>query len=441
MKVKRISVKNVGPIADTCIELDKPLILFYGQLCQGKTTLLNAVKWVFGGSYPSDIIRHGQAEASVTLEFENGTITREWYRGKDGYTKDRPIAFIKDGKEIKRPVDEIKKFLNPYLLDNEFFKSKNELERKKYLLEIFAVDTSELDYESIVAEGDAKDLRAKIKAYGVIDTTEVKLLDMDDAAAKLADMQANAIKARNLHAEKTREIQNEYLNAVRKTDAHNSQAAQRVQLREQVRIDRDNAQREVDRLTLWLDENPPIDPMVPAPEPAYPESPIEPDTFSLEATIRQGEANKVLYEAYQDRLRKAAEKTADEKLLADLETKIRDIKKQKIAKLKEIDTGGIQGLSFDEDGNFVYEGTQASMLSTSQIMRLSGELSSLYPHGFGLELIDRAESLGKSIFGFIERAQREEKSILATIVGEKPATVPEHVGVFVVEKGQLTIGK
>jgi hypothetical protein len=77
------------------------------------------------------------------------------------------------------------------------------------------------------------------------------------------------------------------------------------------------------------------------------------------------------------------------------------------------------------------------MLSTSQILKLSHELSALYPEGFGLDLIDRGESLGKSIFDFIEKAKREDKTILATIVGERPAQTPPEVGVFVVENGKV----
>lgn len=79
------------------------------------------------------------------------------------------------------------------------------------------------------------------------------------------------------------------------------------------------------------------------------------------------------------------------------------------------------------------------MLSGSQIMKLSSELSALYPEGLGIDLIDRGESLGKSIFLFVDRAEKEEKTILATIVGERPADVPENIGVFVVEKGAVTL--
>src|SRR5208283_4244436 len=102
------------------------------------------------------------------------------------------------------------------------------------------------------------------------------------------------------------------------------------------------------------------------------------------------------------------------------------------------DTCGIKGLSFDETGNFIYQGTTAGMISDSQIMRLSSELSALYPEGFGIDLIDRGESLGRSIFEFVDRAKEENKTILATIVGERPAKIPANVGVFVVEDGKLT---
>ncbi|MGC8495059.1 MAG: hypothetical protein ACP5SH_25355 [Syntrophobacteraceae bacterium] len=187
----------------------------------------------------------------------------------------------------------------------------------------------------------------------------------------------------------------------------------------------------------WLADNPERQKVADPVLPVLPAAPEPPDTSDLEAKISQGEANRVLFVAYQERLEKAAKKTTEEELLKSLETRQRELRSAKIARLKGIDTLGVTTLSFDENGDFTYENTGAGMLSTSQIMRLSSQLSSLYPSGFGLELIDRAESLGKSIFSFIERAQREQKKILATIVGEKPAQVPEHVGVFVVEEGMV----
>lgn len=67
MKVKKLVVKNIGMVADAEIKFDHALMLFYGEIKQGKTTLLNSVRWVCGGSFPSDIIRHGEKSAYIEL--------------------------------------------------------------------------------------------------------------------------------------------------------------------------------------------------------------------------------------------------------------------------------------------------------------------------------------------------------------------------------------
>ena len=136
--------------------------------------------------------------------------------------------------------------------------------------------------------------------------------------------------------------------------------------------------------------------------------------------------------------RRAGQKFLDEAALATLEKRQREIKAEKQAKLKSISsTCGIAGLEFDEAGNFIYDGTTAGMISDSQIMRLSSELSAMYPSGFGIELLDRGESLGRSIFDYTAIAEKNKSSILATIVGEKPASVPANVGVWVVSDGKI----
>jgi len=44
---------------------------------------------------------------------------------------------------------------------------------------------------------------------------------------------------------------------------------------------------------------------------------------------------------------------------------------------------------------------------------------------------------GRSIFNYVQKAKDEQKTILATIVGERPSQVPENIGVFVIEKGRV----
>ena len=104
MKVKQLKIVNIGMIESETIELNKPLIIFYGEIRAGKSTLLNAVRWVCGGSFPADIIRHGQTEAEIELTLENGSLRREFYRSSDGSTRARALVFIRDGVLESNPA-------------------------------------------------------------------------------------------------------------------------------------------------------------------------------------------------------------------------------------------------------------------------------------------------------------------------------------------------
>ena len=72
MKVKSLSIRNIGAIASTDIPFNQPLLLFYGQIRQGKTTILNAVRWAFGGAFPAGVLTEGADSGSIRVEFDNG---------------------------------------------------------------------------------------------------------------------------------------------------------------------------------------------------------------------------------------------------------------------------------------------------------------------------------------------------------------------------------
>lgn len=425
MKFISLEIHNIGIIADCKVEFNKPLILFYGEIRQGKSTILNCVRWVLGGAFPSDIIKHGKNDASIILKHDTGIITRSWYRAKDLSTKARDVDFTLNGAPVKSPVTEIRKLLNPFLIDQDHLTRMGEADRKAYFSELFGVDTKELDIESGNLEREARDLRIAIKSYGEIDTTPIVPVDVEalkneltkerrnySAIASAAEVDNVAIRNHN----STIDRGNEKLKALDKDISEYE--SKLVALHEERK-----------KVSGWIEKNP---------RKAEVLRPSEPDTSELESKISQAAANQVRFEQYQGNLQRAKEKQSSQESLSSKEKRQSEIKKEKLAKLKVVsDDCGIVGLSFDESGNFVYQGTTASMLSTSQIMRLSSELSSLYPEGFGIDLIDRGESLGKSIFEFVEKAKTENKTILAAIVGERPAKVPENVGVFVVQNGEL----
>jgi DNA repair exonuclease SbcCD ATPase subunit len=457
MKPTKLIIHNIGKVTDTTIDINKPLILFYGEVRQGKSTVLNCIRWVFGGEFPADIITHGEKDGDIELHLDGGMIARSFYRSKDGSTKARPVTFVKNGRPVPSPVAEIKRLLNPFLLDQDFLRNKTELERKKYFTELFAVDTTELDTELFNSEREATNLRSRISGYGTIDLTPVETVDVVELKGKLEGHKSRYEADKRKLDDQLAALDDSHRKACDKVDAENDKirtqnaeisrresSAKTISQRiEELKRSLTAAENELAGEVVWLTVNP-QKPVLVRPNPPNRE-PIQkaildlmPDTSALEKAIQEGLATNVRAEQYAANKARAEAKALDEKKLAALEKRHREIKAEKMAKLKEVSNScGIEGLEFDEQGNFIYQGTTAGMISDSQIMTLSSELSGLYPDGFGLDLLDRAESLGKSIFLFVDKAKAEHKTIMATIVGERPAKIPANVGVFVVDNGNV----
>lgn len=454
MRVNKLKIQNIGKISNEEIIIDKPLIIFWGDVKQGKSTIINSVRWVCGGEFPADVIKHGEAEALIELHFEGGMIARSFYRAKDGVTKARPVVFVRNGKPVPSPVAEIKRMLNPFLLDQDFLRNKSELERKQYFTELFAVDTTTLDTELFNNQRDASTLRAKIAGYGEIDTKKVERVEISALQAKLAGIRET------YHAQK-RELEGQlsqmslkHQNECEAVETENDAIRRHNASVERAEINKTDIQDEIEShkqiiaelekqlKAIVVGEKKPLKTRPANPDYSERQAKIielEPDTAELEKQIQEAGATNVRAEQYEKNMERLKEKQSDEEKLSALEKRGREIKAEKQARLKSIgDTCGIVGLEFDEQGNFIYDGTTAGMISDSQLIRLSSELSALYPEGFGISLLDRGESLGKSIFDYVALAEKNKSSILATIVGERPASVPENIGVFVVENGKVT---
>jgi len=412
MKIEKLVIKNIGIIGDQEIVFNKPLNIFYGEVRQGKTTILNAIKWCFGGKFPDDIIKHGESRASIELHFDKTFVIRKFRKDKHGVTKAEKIEFVDESGELAdKPSSAIEKFLNPFLLDQNHLVDMNEPSRKRFFVDLFGVDTSEIDKGLNILEKEASDLRVAIKAYGDISIEKVEPINIDVLKEEKKKFLSDYEKEYNenySHNEKARRINDERDRGLKKVD---------------------ELKRAIATIEEWIKGHP---------EQKLMEMPSVPDTSDIDSKINDAVAQNARYEQYIKDKGRASLKASDQDDLSEKEEYIRDLRKKKASLLSEInDKCTIKDLVFDDAGNFEYEGTTAGMLSTSQLMRLSGELSKLYPEGFGLELMDRGESLGKSIFTLIERAKEQEKTILATVVGEQPAEVPEGIGVFVVENGKI----
>lgn len=475
MKITKLTIKNIGKLADVTLDINRPLILFYGEIKAGKSTILNAIRWSFGGAFPDDIIRHGEKNASVQLdgtdEGKPWFIRAEWYVGKDGTTKRRDIVFSRNGSKATRPTDEIARLLNPFLLDQDHLRRMNDLKRGRYLVELFGIDTEAEDRAIATAATEASKLRVKVDTYGHIPLEPIEPVnidglkraramvvkeveeDRDEARAEKSaiidtwEKQKQAVDTRNLAVRKANEVRSEktaHINSLNRALADGSEKIK--ELRRQIQVIDD--QRKADMQSImeceaWLKEN------AEQPQEPYPQAPdtsaldaratAVADTSAIDAKIQQAGAQNVRAEQYQANKVRADQKAAEEARILELEAKQRTLKAAKVAKLAELAANsGIPTLVFKDDGGFEFDGTDAGMLSDSQIMRLSQALSGLYPEGFSISLLDRGESLGKSVMELNKDATDRESTILVSIVGERPARIPEHVGAYVVADGKVT---
>jgi DNA repair ATPase RecN len=451
MKIKSLAIKNIGIIKDSTLKLDNPLTIIYGDIKQGKTTYLNCIRWAFGGSFPKDILTHGEEEGFIEVELENGLINRSFYINKNMETVARDSKIILNNRPAK--VNDLKRYLNPFLLNQNYLVDMKDSERNKFIVELFQIDTDGLDSELIRKETEAQNLRSKIKMYGDVRPEPVEKPDYESLLKdkerienemqkyrKAVDAENAELKA-SYESKKTKllneivefnKVQNsaEQLIEDSKTKLNTIHLSIKGTIFEKC-FDIEGAK----RLLKTLPEPQDLKPLlVDLPEPLY-VAVDESGLVEINNKIKFLEIQKIKYDQYLKDVAKEGEKM---KLTGDLkktEEQIRIIRREKAAKQESIN-GIIEGLEY-KNFQLWYEGTSFEMLSTSQAMSLSSKLSALYTESFGLELIDRGESLGKSVLSLVEKAEKEEKNILVTVVGEKPADVPENIGVFVVENGEI----
>lgn len=459
MRISKLTIHNIGIIEHEEIKIDKPLLIFYGQICQGKTTILSSVRWVCGGEFPEDILRHGTKDGHIELSFDGGMIRREFYKSKDGSIKARAIEFIRNGRPVPKPVEEIKRLLNPFTLDQDYLVRKSTGERNKYFIELFGVETADLDTAIFNLEREASAIRSELKGYGEIDLTPHKRVDTVALQRQRQEKIEAVNTARQDLESELESINRAQLERIRAVDSEREKV-RTFNLQRQAKVDgsselRDKIaglkaelakQEELLKTTeTWLASNPPKD--TPADVAPVDTSKLRQDidklrvadTTEIDQQIAEAGAANVRAEQYDKNVTRDKERQGKAEKLNSQEADLKKLREAKLERLTTInDTCKIPGLKFTDGGDFVYQETTASMLSTSQLLLLSKELSGLYPEGLGLQLIDRGESLGKSIFGLIDRAKKEEKTILATVVGERPAQAPDDVGVFVVEQGKIS---
>jgi hypothetical protein len=443
MKATKLTIKNFGLIKEEELDINKPMIVFYGGVEQGKSSYLNAVKFVLGAPLTDDFISHGENETIVELALESGHIKRRtkkrMKKNEDG-TESHDGTYIDvleaviDNKKLGKK--ELAQYVNPFLLDQDFFRNKNPKDRAIFFIEQFGIDTSKIDKDIKDLEGSNSTLRSVISGMSDVDiekleevvkvdedALKLKLSDANDGNQKLKDVYDATIKTNTSSAE------NKEKWVTYKSDIQKKMKELKETYEKKIKDYNENISNADDVINQYVE---PKELVKPEDKPEFVD--VKPIMEELSTVL----ATNVKYDQYVKDKERAELKQTKQKELSDGEASIKTKRLERTDFFKTIKLSEkIPGLDFNKDGKIEYENFSIDMISDSQMSRLGSQLSSLYPKCFDIQLQDCAESMGSKIFTLVDHAEKYNRNVLCTVVADKPAESRDDVGVYWVDKGKL----
>jgi len=432
MKLLKIEIKGIAKHADTTIVIDKPLTIIFGDVEQGKTTVLNVVRWGLGCIVPDKVVKEGCTEGDIFLTFDNATSHRSFYVNKEGSEVARPLEYIEGGRKINEPIKYLKTKINPFLLDNEYFMKMTATEQMRFFVALFGIDTSAENKTLTTYEELNKSLRSEIKGIGEIIPVVVAKPDLDALKAEKEVVDKANRETKEKFEKDQREVAERTQIRMGASSTVEDYKAKTVRLEAEITAIRAQiAEIELEmhnkkQFLLAYPELPAVEPPVYAP------------TAEIDEKISNAKVDELKYNKWKEDVLRLKAKTDKEQELKDGEALVKETRAAKIAKLESFsDKTGIEELKFVE-GGYTYQGTAFDMLSTSARMDLSDKLSALFPSDFDIDLIDRAESLGrKNLINLGEIAAKGKRTIIATVVSDELSIDDANIGVFKVEDGNV----
>ena len=198
-----LEVKNIGILKHIQADLHSGLNIFKGGNGNGKSTILNSIKFAVEGakSIPADLIRHGfdkdgkalRGEILLGLENKNNSgkfnVKLEVYRGKDGEQKNR-LAVTKDGFNRPAPVEFLKTLLHEWN-DPQKISDLKGSDLYQILMKYSKVNLSSFDEKIIEIKEDQKYLRKRKKDLGVKNpVTKVEEVNIEEKMIELEEIRA-----------------------------------------------------------------------------------------------------------------------------------------------------------------------------------------------------------------------------------------------------------
>ena len=143
LRIVKLSGENFKRLNAVELSPEDGLTVIGGENMQGKSSVLDLVKWLLGGKkqLPADPVRHGADMASGTLDLGDIIISRSVTT--DG--KERVSIKSKDGKAFARPESMLQALVSPLSFDALEFERDTQLGRLESLRMLLGLDFAEHD--------------------------------------------------------------------------------------------------------------------------------------------------------------------------------------------------------------------------------------------------------------------------------------------------------
>ncbi len=383
LKVVSLEVENVKRVRRVDMQLDPTgLTVIGGSNAQGKTSLLDAIKWTLGGERyrPSEPGRDGQQpETKITLS--NGLVAQ--IHGKNGTLK------VTDPSGKRGGITLIQDFIGTFALDLPKFLNSTAIEKCKMLLDCYPDLGKKLkdlnaDYDKTYQERlvqgrqvELKDKHAKDLPYN--EGTPENLLTGTEMAEKLSGAMAVNAKNRsvrdNIIMEKSR-LESAIRSVVQKTERvselERMLAEARAQ-REAAMSDRESSEQRVKDAE------------------AAAASLVDEDVSSVKKQM-------VEIDQINAKVRQNLEKTHAEEEASNLRIeynalslRIKEISEAKIELLGSVKMP-LDGLSI-LDGELIYQGAKWDCMSGAERLKVGTAICSVIKPSCGFVLLDELEKM------------------------------------------------
>jgi len=199
-KIKRLYIENVKRIKIVEVIPKGNVIEIAGKNAQGKSSILDSIKYVLGGKeeIPIKPIREGEKSAQIVLETEDFTVVRSWTADNKTYFKVHSNTNISPQKFLDEKISKIS-------FDPVAFLSMSLKGQTKLLRQVTGLDTSKLEADRLrlydlrtIIGREVNRLKVFLKELGKptydLPDTEISSKDLLDELEKLSSRSAERNK-------------------------------------------------------------------------------------------------------------------------------------------------------------------------------------------------------------------------------------------------------